>query len=213
MTDNKINNTTEIMSGKKIGYIRVSSILQNTDRQLQGMTLDKIFVDKKSGATMDRPALNEMLNYIREDDHIYVHSIDRLGRDLLHHKQIVKQITDKGAKITFVKENATFTGNDSPIDILIFTILASYSEFERNLLKERQAEGIVIAKEKQKYVGRKPKLTIDDLEQIKALISMGVPKTKVAKKFNISLQLLYHYIHNNYKLKYHHNLERQNNLK
>ena len=103
------------MSGKKIGYVRVSSITQNTDRQLDGISLDKTFTDKCSGSKKDRIELNLLMDYIREGDNLYIHSLDRLARNLQHLKTIVNEINKKGVEIHFIKEGLIFKGDNSPM--------------------------------------------------------------------------------------------------
>lgn len=169
-----------------IGYIRVSSEDQNTDRQLDGVQLEKAFTDKASGSTANRPELAAMLEYIREGDTVHVHSIDRLGRSLVDLKDLVHQMNDKGVTVVFHKENMEFsTGKDNPMHTLMFNMLASFAEFERAIIKERQKEGIAKAKEKGLYMGRKK--TIDDEKIIQAMQKEGASFRKVAKELNVSL--------------------------
>lgn len=169
-----------------VGYIRVSSLEQNTVRQLDGVPLDKVFTDKASGATAQRPELLVMLDYIREGDTVHVHSIDRLGRSLVDLKDLVQQMIDKGVTVIFHKENLEFnSGSSSPIHTLMFNMLASFAEFERSLIKERQREGIEKAKAEGRYMGRTK--TIDDNEIIQAMKEEGASFRKVAKKLGVSL--------------------------
>src|SRR6266567_84011 len=119
------------MKGHRIGYIRVSSISQNTERQLDGVDLDKVYTDKVSGKDTNRPALTEMLGFVREGDHILVHSLDRLGRNLDDLRKIVKQLTSKGITIEFKKENLCFSGDDSPMATLLLSVMGAFAEFER----------------------------------------------------------------------------------
>jgi DNA invertase Pin-like site-specific DNA recombinase len=132
-----------------IGYIRVSSNNQNTDRQLDCITLDKTFTEKQSARTADRPQLQNCLDWIREGDTLHVHSIDRLARNLVDLQQLVTTITDKGVTLKFHKEGLTFTGeSDNPMNQLLLQLLGAVAQFERNLIRERQAEGIKVAKAK-----------------------------------------------------------------
>ena len=101
------------MNGKTIGYIRVSTVGQNTERQLDGIELDKVFEEKISAKTMNRPKLNEMLEFIREGDTVVVHDISRLARNIQDLHKLVEQITEKNVTLRFVKEGLSFTGDKS----------------------------------------------------------------------------------------------------
>lgn len=136
------------MSGKIIGYIRVSTVDQNLDCQLEGLKLNKVFQDKISGKSITRPAITEMLSYVRDGDTIVVHSMDRLTRNLDDLRLLVKNLTSKQIKVKFVKENLEFTGEDSPMSNLLLSVKSAFAEFERALIKERQMEGIALAKRK-----------------------------------------------------------------
>jgi DNA invertase Pin-like site-specific DNA recombinase len=182
------------MTGHKIGYIRVSSEDQNTGRQLDGLKLDRMFEDKISGKSTDRPALQEMLRFVREGDHLYVHSMDRLARNLIDLRQMVKDLTDRGIIVEFVKENLKFTGSDEPISVLLLSVMGAVAEFERAIIRERQAEGIRIAKSKGVYKGRAVSLTADQLEEAKKMVVAGVPKAKVARELKCSRETLYKYL-------------------
>jgi DNA invertase Pin-like site-specific DNA recombinase len=184
------------MSGKLIGYIRVSTTEQNTERQLEGIKLDKIFTDKVSGRSVDRPALLEMIAYVRDGDTIIVHSMDRLARNLDDLRRLVKELTAKQVKIRFAKESLEFTGEDSPLSNLLLSVMGAFAEFERSLIKERQLEGITLAKKNGVYKGRKKALDAQQVKQLKERVSLGEVKTILAKEFNISRETLYHYLKN-----------------
>jgi DNA invertase Pin-like site-specific DNA recombinase len=179
------------MSGQRIGYVRVSSSDQNTDRQLEGLQLDKIFTDHASGKSKDRPALTECLNYIREGDTLVVHSMDRLARNLDDLRAIVQRLTDKGIRVEFAKESLLFTGEDSPMSTLLLSVMGAFAEFERSLIRERQREGIELAKKRGAYKGRKPILSEEQIVKIKELSAIGVAKTKIAREFGVSRQTVY----------------------
>lgn len=182
------------MSGQKIGYIRVSSEDQNTSRQLEGVLIDRLFTDKVSGKTTDRPALQEMIRFVREGDHLHVHSMDRLARNLIDLRQMVLDLTNRGIKVTFVKEGLTFTGADEPISVLLLSVMGAVAEFERAILRERQAEGIKLAKARGVYRGRKALLTDEMVADMKQKIEAGIPKAKVAREMGISRDTLYNYL-------------------
>lgn len=169
----------------KIGYVRVSTLIQNTERQLAGMELEKIFEEKVSAKTANRPVLIEMIDYLRDGDELYVHDISRLARNMSDLHSLVEEITSKGAILKFVTENLTFTNNkaDATSQLLLSVLGAVYS-FERNILLERQREGIKIAKEKGKFKGRKA--TIDKTAIITELDN-GLSIRKTAIKLGVSV--------------------------
>lgn len=140
-----------------IGYIRVSSEGQNIDRQLDGIKLDKRYIDKVSGASKDRPQLNACLAYIRTGDTLHVHSIDRLSRSIRDMEELVSGLVERGVTIEFHAERLTFTREENPIATMMLHLLTTFAQFERSVSKKRQREGIDIAKAKGKHCGR-PKL-------------------------------------------------------
>ena len=145
-----------------VGYVRVSSVDQNTVRQLDGLTLDKTFTDKASGKDTKRPQLERALEFLREGDTLVIHSMDRLARNLDDLRRVVLGLTKKGVKVRFEKEDLTFTGEDSPMANLLLSVMGAFAQFERELIKERQREGIAIAKKKGGvYKGRVPSLTAE----------------------------------------------------
>lgn len=172
------------MSGKTIGYIRVSTVGQNSERQLDGIDLDKVFEEKASAKTKDRPRLNEMLEYIREGDSVIVHDISRLARNIqdLHH--LVEEITAKGATLQFNKEGLTFSGDkQNPMSQLLLSMLGAVYQFEREIMKERQREGIAVAKAKGKFKGRPAKLNNSDILQV---VDEGNSIAQTAKILGVS---------------------------
>jgi DNA invertase Pin-like site-specific DNA recombinase len=181
------------MKGKVVGYVRVSTLDQNVERQLDGVTLDRCFTDKASGKDANRPQLQECLRYLREDDMLLVHSMDRLARNVEDLLRLVGELTAKGVAVKFIKENLVFSTDASPMNRLMLTLLGAFAEFERNLIRERQREGIAIAKAKGIYKGRQPTLTPDQVMRLYELIDAGVPKTKVAAKLKITRQTVYDY--------------------
>ena len=182
------------MIGKVIGYIRVSSFDQNPDRQLSGLKLDKRFVDKISGKSTHRPQLIALLDYVREDDKVIVHSMDRLARNLDDLRCLVRQLTSQGVIVSFIKEGLTFTGEDSPMSTLLLSVMGAFAEFERALIKERQMEGIALAKQRGAYKGRKPSLNQTQVEALKKRVFQGDKKSQVANDFGISRETLYQYL-------------------
>jgi DNA invertase Pin-like site-specific DNA recombinase len=183
------------MSGKKIGYRRVSTVDQNTARQLDGIELDKAFEDKCSGRTFDRPKLKECLDYLREDDTLYVHSIDRLGRNIRELLNHIDAILAKGVNIVFVKEQMAFdpSRKANPTQMLYLAVLAAVADFEVAMIRERQREGIALAKQRNAYqnCGRKPVLGKEQIEEIRRRHSGGEGATALAREYGCSRSTVY----------------------
>jgi len=182
------------MAGKRIGYIRVSSFDQNPDRQLEGIDLDKRFVDKASGKSVARPQLDALLGYVRDDDTVVIHSMDRLARNLDDLRNLVQQLTSQKVRVEFLKEGLTFTDDDSPMSLLLLSLMGAFAEFERSLIKERQMEGITLAKKRGAYKGRKPALSPNEVQQLKSRIAQGEKKSQIARDLGISRETLYQYL-------------------
>jgi DNA invertase Pin-like site-specific DNA recombinase len=182
------------MKGCKVGYIRVSSLDQNPDRQLDGMELHHSYIDRWSGKNKERPKLEEMLRFIRLGDEIYVHSMDRLARNLEDLLSLVKQILEKGCSVHFVKEKLEFRNDESnPMAKLMLSVFGAVAEFERNLILDRQREGIEIAKRKGKYKGRAKSLSEEQVIQMKDMYP-AVPKAQIARQFNIHPNTVSNYL-------------------
>jgi len=177
--------------GQQIGYIRVSSIAQNTDRQLTGVKLNKTFTEKISAKDVNRPELQDCIDYIREGDTLHVHSIDRLARNLLDLQQIINTLTAKGVSIQFHKEHLIFSGDDDPMQKLQLQMMGAFAEFERSLIRERQREGIAAAKAAGKHMGRKAKLSNQQIQEIKDQLAQGATKMQLAKSYGVSRQTIY----------------------
>jgi DNA invertase Pin-like site-specific DNA recombinase len=177
--------------GHNVGYVRVSSVDQNTDRQLNGIEIDKIFTEKASAKDAKRPKLQECLDYLREGDTLHVHSIDRLARNLVDLQNIIQELNNKNVSVRFHKENLLFTGNDNAMSKLMLNMMGAFAEFERNLIKERQMEGIKIAQKKGIKFGRYKILTGEQVLEIKDRIAKGEQKTVLAKEYNVSRQTIY----------------------
>lgn len=183
------------MSGQVIGYRRVSSVLQNTERQLDGMELDKVFEDKLSGKDTNRPQLQAMMEFVRKGDTVLVHSLDRLGRNLDDLRKLVRGMVEKGVTVKFCKENLTFSADKKDhFSELMLNMLASFAEFERNMIQERQREGVQIAKAKGVYKGRKQEMTEERIAELRRRVEAGEAKAAVAKDMGISRDTLYRYL-------------------
>lgn len=181
-------------NGQRVGYIRVSSVGQNPERQLDGVEVDRLFTDTVSGASTARPQLQALLAFVREGDTVIVHSMDRLARNLDDLRRVVRQLTDLGVAVQFCHEQLTFTGEHSPMATLLLSVLGAFAEFERALIRERQAEGIALAKARGAYKGRKKSLTTGQVEALRARAVAGEPKASLAREFGISRQTLYQYL-------------------
>ena len=188
----------QAVTGIRIGYVRVSSADQCTDRQLDGEALTVTFTDKASGKNTDRPQLQAMLagNW-PEGSTVVVHSMDRLARSLSDLLRIVEQLTARGIAVHFVKEGKTFRGDSTDaMDRLMLSLLGAFAEYERTLIRERQREGIAKAKERGVYKGRRHKLTDPNViaQMVAEANALGAIKTHVAAKYGVSRETLYKYL-------------------
>ena len=186
--------------GHIIGYARVSTAEQDTARQLESLNsfgIDRLFEDKASGKDTKRPALEEAIKYVREGDTLVVHSLDRLARNLADLLAIVEGLTVRGVVVTFIKENMSFTKSEAePFSKLMLHMLGAFAQFERSLIRERQREGIAIAKLAGAFKGRKHSLTEEQAKELLLLDSAnnGKNRTVLASKFGISRKTLYRYL-------------------
>ena len=176
----------------KVAYIRVSTVEQNEARQMEAMKgfgIDKYFIDKKSGKNADRPQLQAMLNFVREGDTVYIHSLDRLARSTQDLLNIVEQLQAKGVELHSDKDAID---SNTPTGKLMLTMIAAINQFERENLLERQREGIAIAKEQGKYKGRK-QVRPDAWEEAYAKYKAREIKSisELAKILNISRPTVY----------------------
>lgn len=183
------------MKGQIVGYARVSSADQNLARQLEQLkseNTDKIFEDKASGATTKRPAFQQMMEYVREGDTIVVCSMDRLARNLTDLLNTTKELQAKGVSIRFLKESIFLdaSGNDVAMTKLLMSMLGAVAEFERSMIRERQREGIELAKKRGVYKGRKP-TDAAIIEKAREKINLGIPLAKVAREAGIARSTLY----------------------
>ena len=187
-------------TGQIVGYARVSSPEQNLDRQTSRLTdagAQKLFTDTVSGSTRDRPGLDAALEYLRADDTLFVASMDRLARSLVDLHTLVDELTTNGITVTFLQEGQSYSANPSPTGKLLLGMLGAVAEFERSIIRERQAEGIARAKARGIYKGRKP-VPDEKIEQARQLISQGVPKARVARDLGISRSSLYKHLGEDY---------------
>ncbi len=181
-----------------VGYARVSSADQNLDRQLvqlRAENVEKIFVDKVSGKNLDRPGFSSMMEYVHDGDILVISSMDRLARSLMDLLNVTRILQSKGVSIRFLKEKIELSasGETSAISKFLMAMMGAVAEFERSLIRERQQQGIALAKARGVYQGRKP-INSELLAEAKRRIALGMPKTKVAKDLKIGRTTLYKYL-------------------
>ena len=186
------------MAGKKLAYVRVSSIGQSTsrqDQQIEELEVDKVFIEKVSGKNIaDRPQFQLMLEYAREEDIIYCADLSRWGRSLIDIKTTVTSLTTNGVTVKFLKENLTFSNHNDDMNNLLLGILSSLAEWERAVIKSRQMEGVKIAQERGVYkdrCGRKPKLSEEQIQEVRKRVEGGEHRTSIAKSMKVSRQTIY----------------------
>ena len=187
----------EVVAGQKIGYARVSSKDQNLDRQLVALKKEKVFrvfTDTVSGSSPQRPGLDGALNYVRAGDQLIVVSMDRLARSLIDLHRLVDELTERGVSVKFLKEGQTYSLNSTPIAKLMLGLLGSVAEFERSIIRERQAEGIAKAKARGVYKGRAKVLNEEQVVQAREWVGEGIPKAEVARRLGIGRTTLYKYL-------------------
>jgi len=182
------------MLGQRIGYVRVSAMDQNPERQLENIQVDRVFLDKASGRDVKRPQLEALLTFAREGDTIVVHSMDRLARNLDDLRRLVQDLTRRGARIEFVKERLDFSGEDSPMANLMLSVMGAFAEFERALIRERQREGIALAKLRGAYRGRKKSLSETQAKELRRRAAAGEKKAKLARELGVSRETIYKYL-------------------
>lgn len=181
--------------GQRVGYIRVSSGDQNTERQLDGVELDRTFTDRASGKDVQRPQLDALRAFVRTGDTVIIHSMDRLARNLDDLRQVVRELTKRGVQVEFIKERLTFNGDDSPMAVLLLSVMGAFAEFERSLIRERQREGIALAKQRGAYHhGRPAALDAQALPAIQERLAAGASKAQLARELGVSRPTLYNYL-------------------
>ena len=177
-----------------MGYVRVSTFEQNESRQLEGLVVDRVFIDKASGKNIQRPELEALMKYVREGDMVICHSMDRLGRNLVDLRKTVTEMTSRKIGIHFIKENLTLTGDDSPMATLLLNMMGSFAEFEVAWSRERQREGIELAKRDGVYKGRKRLLNSDRAAELTRRLGTGESKAALAREFGLDRTTVYRYI-------------------
>lgn len=177
------------MGGQIVAYARVSSADQNLDRQLAALgEADEVFTDRVSGKNADRPGLQAMLAYVRKGDVVRVKSIDRLGRSARDLLGILEELDAKGVAVEFTDTPSFNTATKEGRFAL--TVFAAMAQLEREMIHERQAEGIELAKKRGAYE-RTPKLGAEQCAEIRRLAELGVPKNKLARDFGVGKTTIY----------------------
>ena len=167
----------------EFGYIRVSTVGQNTDRQLRDLNLpsEALYIDHVSGKDTNRPELQHLLKALRPGDIVHVHSLDRLARNLKDLMSLLDQIRNKGVEVRFHKENLTLSPDSNNLVSMLFVqIFGALAEWELALQKERQAEGIAAARKLGKPLGRPTTVTQEQKEAVKARFREDI-KANVAR--------------------------------
>ncbi len=150
--------------------------------------------DLASGKDASRPHLDALLRFARDGDTVVVHSMNRLARNLDDLRRIVRSLTQRGVRLEFVTEHLTFTGEDSPLATLLLSVMGAFAEFERALIRERQREGIALAKQRGAYRGRKKALNDEAVAELRRRVAAGEKKAQVARDLGISRETLYQYL-------------------
>lgn len=182
-----------------VGYIRVSTLDQNADRQhiaLNAAHAEKIYEDHISGANTDRAQFQAMMQFLREGDELVVLSLDRLARNLRDLLDTVETLGKRGVSVRFLKENLLFDArsNADPTSKLMLSMVGAFAEFERSMIRSRQAEGIALAKARGAYKGRPRSVTDEQISKLKAALAQEVPLTKATRKVGISRTTAYRYL-------------------
>lgn len=171
-----------------VGYKRVSSTDQKLDRQ-ELLGCEKVFEEKVSGSSKERKALADLMDWVREGDTVLVWSIDRLARDLRDLQDIVSGLNKKGVSISFISEGLSFSADkNDAFAKLQLQMMGAFAEFERSIIRKRQAEGIAKAKERGVYNGRKATIDRNEIDRLK---SVGLSPTLIAKKLGIGRASVY----------------------
>jgi len=181
------------MAGKQIGYLRVSTLGQKTDRQLAGVKLDKVFEDRATGSNVNaRQALERCLEYVREHDTLHVHSIDRLARNMSDLLAIVNELVSKDVAVRFHSENLVFSPSlNDPMAELTLHMLGAFAQFERTLISQRRKEGMEAARKRGKQIGRRSALSDEQVKQVIQKLDAGVTKKALAEEYGVSRTTLY----------------------
>ncbi|KOO09716.1 hypothetical protein AKJ31_02015 [Vibrio hepatarius] len=185
-----VHSSKSTHKGQHVGYIRVSTLEQSTSRQLVDVELDRVFTEKTSAKTVERPELQACIQYLREGDTLHVHSLDRVCRSGAGDAvMLVETLNAKGVSVVFHKEGMSFNGSMTAAQKGVLGILASVAQMERELILERQREGIAAAKALGKHMGR-PKTSLNE-DELKRLVAEGLSVSAIAKQLGSTRQSVY----------------------
>lgn len=169
-----------------VGYARVSTRDQNLDPQFLALSeagATKIFQEKISGVRANRPQLSALIDYVREGDIVCITKLDRIARSTKHLLSIVETLKSKGVEFKVLNINLD---TSTPTGLLMLTMLGAIATFEREMMLERQSEGIAIAKMNGRYKGRKP-TAMDKSEDVMRLVKSGITSRQIAETLSISV--------------------------
>ena len=190
-----IINNENITDRTRVAYVRVSSLLQNENRQLESLkdlNLYRIYVEKTSAKDTNRPMLKAMLDYVRESDCIYICDFSRLARSTKDLLDIVEELNEKGVKLISLKESLD---TSTPTGKLMLTVIGAINTFERECLLERQREGIAIAKRENKYKGRKKIEKPSNWDEVYSLYkTREITGTEAIKRLNLTRNIFYNFV-------------------
>jgi len=192
------------MPGQIVAYVRVSSTDQNPARQEAAVgEVEETFTDRVSGQNRaDRPALARLLRHVRRGDTVRVASMDRLARSVVDLAQLVQGLTTRGVRVEFVAERLAFDhGAEDPFATFQLHLLGAVAQLERSLIRERQREGIELAKARGVYRGRARRLSQDQGDTARQLVAAGVPKAKVARDLGCARRLFYAHLQSKARLR------------
>jgi DNA invertase Pin-like site-specific DNA recombinase len=156
--------------------------------------VDRTFTDSASGRSTGRPQLEALLSFVRDGDTVIVHSMDRLARNLDDLRALVRTLTAREVRVLFVKEQLTFTSEDTAMATLLLSVMGAFAEFERSLIRERQREGIALARQCGAYRGRARALNAEQVVQLRQPAAEGIPKATLAREYGISGETVYQYL-------------------
>lgn len=187
-------------SGQRVAYIRVSTLDQNPARQLEAVgECDRVFTDHEQGSRerlSSRVQLEGLIKYVREGDHVVVASMDRLARSVIDLNEVTQRIVAKGVGVEFIKERLTFApgAGADPFAQFQMNLMGSFAQFEREMIRQRQAEGIAAAKKRGVYKGRARTHSDEQVREMRAQAVQGMPKARIAREWGISRSTLYRYL-------------------
>lgn len=187
-------------SGQRVAYVRVSTLDQNPARQLEAVgECHRIFTDHERGTRerlASRVQLEELIQYVREGDHVVVASMDRLARSVIDLNEVTQRIVAKGVGVEFIKERLMFLAGAEadPFAQFQMNLMGSFAQFEREMIRQRQAEGIAAAKKRGVYKGRARVHDDEHVREMRAQAAQGIPKARIAREWGVSRSTLYRYL-------------------